>query len=161
MAPATATTPPVPDRYPRTQYIVGSFACIGGGLFGLDISSMSGVLSNDAYKNTFGNPGSNAQGAIVAAMPAGSFVGALAVSKLADLLGRKLTIIISGWIWVIGSILQCAAVVSVYVLPLSRPTFSHSCPASRRVLPASPHQPIRQARLEAPNRRGFDKPEIF
>ncbi|TFK84277.1 general substrate transporter [Polyporus arcularius HHB13444] len=91
-------------------YIVGSFACIGGGLFGLDISSMSGVLSNDAYKNTFGNPSSNAQGAIVAAMPAGSFVGALAVSKLADLIGRKRTIIISGWIWVIGSILQCAAV---------------------------------------------------
>jgi hypothetical protein len=27
------------------QYVVGSFACIGGGLFGLDISSMSGVLS--------------------------------------------------------------------------------------------------------------------
>ncbi|KAJ3536324.1 hypothetical protein NM688_g6854 [Phlebia brevispora] len=91
-------------------YIVGSFACIGGGLFGLDISSMSGVLSNDAYKNTFGNPTSNAQGAIVAAMPAGSLVGALIVSKLADWLGRKLTIIISGWIWVIGSVLQCAAV---------------------------------------------------
>ncbi|OBZ75357.1 High-affinity glucose transporter [Grifola frondosa] len=91
-------------------YIVGSFACIGGGLFGLDISSMSGVLSNDAYKNTFGNPGPNAQGAIVAAMPAGSFVGALAVTKLGDKLGRKLTVILSGWIWVIGSILQCAAV---------------------------------------------------
>ncbi|CAL1712087.1 unnamed protein product [Somion occarium] len=91
-------------------YIVGSFACIGGGLFGLDISSMSGVLSNDAYKNTFGNPGSNAQGAIVASMPAGSLVGALAVTALADKLGRKRTIILSGWIWVIGSILQCAAV---------------------------------------------------
>ncbi|KAI0071664.1 general substrate transporter [Panus rudis PR-1116 ss-1] len=91
-------------------YIVGSFACIGGGLFGLDISSMSGVLSNDAYKNTFGNPGSTAQGAIVASMPAGSLVGALAVSKLADLMGRKKTIILAGWIWVIGSILQCAAV---------------------------------------------------
>ncbi|KAI0821278.1 general substrate transporter [Irpex lacteus] len=91
-------------------YIVGSFACIGGGLFGLDISSMSGVLSNDAYKNTFGNPGSNAQGAIVAAMPAGSFAGALIVSWLADRIGRKKVIIASGWIWVIGSILQCAAV---------------------------------------------------
>ncbi|KAI0343634.1 general substrate transporter [Trametopsis cervina] len=91
-------------------YIVGSFACIGGGLFGLDISSMSGVLSNDAYKNTFGNPGSNAQGAIVAAMPAGSFAGALIVSWLADRIGRKKVVIISGWIWVIGSILQCAAV---------------------------------------------------
>ena len=77
---------------------------------------MSGVLSNNAYKTTFGNPGANAQGGIVAAMPAGSFVGALAVSKLADLIGRKWTIIISGWIWVIGSILQCASVVSVLCL---------------------------------------------
>ncbi|GBE84032.1 MFS glucose transporter mfs1 [Sparassis crispa] len=91
-------------------YIVGSFACIGGGLFGLDISSMSGVLSNNAYKKTFSNPGPNAQGAIVAAMPAGSFAGALLVTKLGDLLGRKKVVIISGWIWVIGSILQCAAV---------------------------------------------------
>ncbi|KAI0706643.1 general substrate transporter [Earliella scabrosa] len=90
-------------------YIVGSFACIGGGLFGLDISSMSGVLSNDAYKNYFGNPDSNAQGAIVASMPAGSFVGAMAVGKLADILGRKWTILLAGWIWVIGATLQCAA----------------------------------------------------
>jgi sugar porter (SP) family MFS transporter len=91
-------------------YLVGSFACIGGGLFGLDISSMSGVLSNEAYKKTFGFPGSNAQGAIVASMPAGSFFGALLVSKLADTLGRRKTIMLSAWIWVIGSILQCAAV---------------------------------------------------
>ncbi|THH31071.1 hypothetical protein EUX98_g3119 [Antrodiella citrinella] len=91
-------------------YIVGSFACIGGGLFGLDISSMSAVLNNNAYKNQFGNPGSNAQGAIVAAMPAGSLVGALIVSYLADKIGRKKSIIISGWVWVVGSILQCAAV---------------------------------------------------
>ena len=35
---------------------------------------------NDAYKNTFGNPSSNAQGAIVASMPAGSLVGALIVN---------------------------------------------------------------------------------
>ena len=83
----------------------------------MDISSMSGVLSNDAYKNQFGNPDSNAQGAIVAAMPAGSFVGALAVSKLADVIGRKWTVIVSGWIWVIGSILQCAAVVSLEFPP--------------------------------------------
>ncbi|TFK47455.1 general substrate transporter [Heliocybe sulcata] len=91
-------------------YIVGSFACIGGGLFGLDISSMSGVLNNEAYLRTFHSPGSNAQGAIVAAMPAGSFVGALLVATLADKIGRKNTVISSGWIWVIGSIIQCASV---------------------------------------------------
>ncbi|OCH85511.1 general substrate transporter [Obba rivulosa] len=88
---------------------VSSFACIGGGLFGLDISSMSGVLNNDAYMNFFGNPNPNQQGAIVAAMPAGSFFGALLVTKLADLFGRKRIVILSGWIWVLGSILQCAA----------------------------------------------------
>ncbi|KAF8902979.1 general substrate transporter [Mucidula mucida] len=55
-------------------------------------------------------PGSDAQGAIVAAMPAGSLVGALMVTQLADRIGRKKTIILSGLIWVIGSILQCASV---------------------------------------------------
>ncbi|EEB95639.1 hypothetical protein MPER_05356, partial [Moniliophthora perniciosa FA553] len=39
---------------PRIQYyIVGSFACIGGGLFGLDISSMSGVLTVSATTHSF------------------------------------------------------------------------------------------------------------
>ena len=59
-------------------------------------------------------PSPNAQGAIVAAMPAGSFVGALAVSALADRFGRKKTVILSGIIWVIGSILQCASIVCIF-----------------------------------------------
>ncbi|KDQ53923.1 hypothetical protein JAAARDRAFT_38894 [Jaapia argillacea MUCL 33604] len=91
-------------------YIVGSFACLGGMLFGLDISSMSGVLNNNAYLNLYHNPSSNAQGAIVASMPAGSFVGSLLVSKLADKIGRRNTVILSGWVWVVGSILQCASI---------------------------------------------------
>lgn len=72
------------------------------------------LKQNDAYKTTFGNPTPNAEGAIVASMPAGSLVGALAVTALADIFGRKKTIILSGWIWVIGSILQCASIVSAY-----------------------------------------------
>ncbi|PPR04607.1 hypothetical protein CVT24_011735 [Panaeolus cyanescens] len=71
---------------------------------------MSGVLNNDSYKNTFGNPDPAAQGGIVASMPAGSLIGALAVTQLADRIGRKMTIIVAGLIWVVGSILQCAAV---------------------------------------------------
>ena len=96
-------------RVASNSYLVGTFACIGGGLFGLDIASMSGVLSNQAYFRVFDYPSSNAQGAIVAAMPAGSLVGALTVSKLADVIGRKKTILLAGLIWVVGSILQCAA----------------------------------------------------
>jgi MFS family permease len=71
---------------------------------------LTSFIKNNAYKHTFGNPGSNAQGAIVASMPAGSFFGALIVTKLADSIGRKPTIMLSAWIWVIGSILQCASI---------------------------------------------------
>ena len=76
------------------------------------------ITQNDAYARTFGNPGPNAQGAIVAAMPAGSLVGALIVSSLADKIGRKKVVIISGWVWVVGSILQCASVVRAAALTL-------------------------------------------
>ncbi|KAG2129442.1 hypothetical protein DEU56DRAFT_982317 [Suillus clintonianus] len=51
-------------------------------------------------------PTANAQGAIVASMPAGSLVGALSVTYLGDKLGRKKTIILGGLFWAIGSILQ-------------------------------------------------------
>lgn len=70
---------------------------------------MSGVLDNPSYKAQFGFPTAGPQGGIVAAMPAGSLIGALAVSKLADVFGRKYIIVLSGWVWVIGAVLQCAA----------------------------------------------------
>lgn len=46
-------------------------------------------------------------------MPGGATVGALAATHLADKLGRKKTIILAGVLWVVGSILQCASIVSV------------------------------------------------
>ncbi|KAM6494694.1 General substrate transporter [Amanita muscaria] len=128
-------------------YIVGSFACIGGGLFGLDISSMSGVLNNDAYLNTFQNPDPGAQGAIVAAMPAGSFIGALAVMQLADRIGRRKTIILSGIIWVIGSILQCASV-NRGMLVVGRIISGLSVGLASAVVP------IYQSEITAPSIRG-------
>jgi len=78
-------------------------------LIGWSPTDCPASLQNEAYKRTFGYPGSNAQGAIVASMPAGSFFGALLVTKLADVLGRRPTIMTSAWIWVVGSIIQCAA----------------------------------------------------
>ncbi|KAF8328993.1 general substrate transporter [Amanita rubescens] len=128
-------------------YVVGSFACIGGGLFGLDISSMSAVLNNDAYFETFHHPGATAQGAIVAAMPGGSFLGALAVTQLADRIGRKPTIIISGIFWVIGSILQCASV-NRGMLVVGRIISGLAVGLASAVVP------IYQAEITAPSIRG-------
>ncbi|KAJ2974773.1 hypothetical protein NUW58_g8548 [Xylaria curta] len=91
-------------------YLICGFAAIGGGLFGFDISSMSGVLGTEAYKNYFGHPVSYTQGGITASMPAGSLVGSLVSSFIADRFSRKVAIQVSCVLWVIGSIIQCAAV---------------------------------------------------
>lgn len=62
-------------------------------------------------------------------MPAGSLVGALAVTSLADRIGRKNTIILAGIIWVIGGILQCAAIVRAFPYRcLVECKCSHPCP---------------------------------
>jgi MFS family permease len=77
--------------------------CAGGGLFGFDISSMSGVLGTNSYKNYFHHPVSSTQGGITASMPAGSFLGALASSFIADKLSRKAAIQIAGLIFMLGA----------------------------------------------------------
>ncbi|KAG7286416.1 MFS sugar transporter [Staphylotrichum longicolle] len=90
-------------------YFICGFAAIGGGLFGFDISSMSGVLGTQAYKRYFNNPVSYAQGGITAAMPAGSLVGSLMSSFIADKYSRKVALQFSCILWIIGSILMTAA----------------------------------------------------
>ncbi|KAL2144007.1 hypothetical protein VTI28DRAFT_9689 [Corynascus sepedonium] len=90
-------------------YAICGFAAIGGGLFGFDISSMSGVLGTQAYKRYFNNPVSYAQGGITAAMPAGSLVGSLGSSFIADKFSRKVALQFSCVLWIIGSILMAAS----------------------------------------------------
>ncbi|GAA5915305.1 hypothetical protein JCM6882_005184 [Rhodosporidiobolus microsporus] len=96
-------------RFTNNPYVAGTLPTIGGVMFGCDISSMSGQLSNPYYLNQFNHPDSGLQGGITAAMPAGSFAGALLNSYISDKIGRKKSIILSGWIWVIGSIIQAVA----------------------------------------------------
>ncbi|KAK4133751.1 general substrate transporter [Trichocladium antarcticum] len=90
-------------------YFICGFAAIGGGLFGFDIASMSGVLGTQAYKRYFNNPVSYAQGGITASMPAGSLVGSLLSSFVADKYSRKVALQISCVQWIVGSILMAAA----------------------------------------------------
>ncbi|KAL1624757.1 high affinity glucose transporter [Neofusicoccum ribis] len=89
-------------------YTICGFAALGGGLFGFDISSMSGVLGTNAYKNYFDSPASYRQGGITASMPAGSLVGALCSSFIADKYSRRTAIQVASIIWIIGAIFQTA-----------------------------------------------------
>ncbi|KAG0369674.1 high affinity glucose transporter [Gamsiella multidivaricata] len=91
-------------------YFLGGFATMGGMLFGFDISSMSGVVGTERYQEYFKHPSSSLQGGIVAAMAAGSFLGALMAGSLGDRISRKRTIMLAACIWIVGSIIQCASV---------------------------------------------------
>jgi MFS family permease len=85
---------------------------------------MSAILGTQSYKCYFNQgpegppfndnldcsgPRSSTQGGITAAMPAGSWVGALVSGYLSDMLGRKKSIMIGCIIWVIGSAITCAS----------------------------------------------------
>lgn len=91
---------------------------------GFDITSMSAVLGTTAYKcyfnqgphgpgyddhNECSGPSASVQGGITAAMPAGSWLGALISGYLSDIFGRKKSIMIGCVIWVIGSTIICAS----------------------------------------------------
>jgi sugar porter (SP) family MFS transporter len=96
-------------NYLTPTLAICGFAAIGGGLFGFDISSMSGVLGTPAYKNYFNYPSRTRQGGITASMPAGSLVGALCSSFLADRLSRRTAIQIAALVWIVGAIFQAAS----------------------------------------------------
>lgn len=64
---------------------------------------MSGVLGTQAYVRYFNNPQSYGQGGITCAMPAGSLVGALSSSYIADRYSRRASIQIASIFWIIGS----------------------------------------------------------
>lgn len=95
-------------------YFISAIAVIGGGLFGFDISSMSAILNTTAYQCYFnqgpkGPPftdddtctglSSLGQGGVTAAMPAGSWLGALISGFISDRLGRKYAIMVGCVIW--------------------------------------------------------------
>lgn len=82
----------------------------GGALFGFDISSMSAIISTQPYLCTFNQlgtdenglcrgPKEDVQGGITAAMPGGSWLGALISGFLSDRFGRKTSIQTGAVIW--------------------------------------------------------------
>ncbi|TKA51135.1 hypothetical protein B0A53_05953 [Rhodotorula sp. CCFEE 5036] len=96
-------------RVTRNPYVAGAVPTLGGLIFGCDISSMSAQWDNATFLSKMGHPSSLRQGGITAAMPAGSLAGALVNSWLADKIGRKKCVILSGWIWVVGCIIMAVA----------------------------------------------------
>jgi sugar porter (SP) family MFS transporter len=90
-------------------YVVAFVACIGGMLFGFDISSVSAFVGEEHYNAYFDSPDSLTQGGITSSMAGGSFLGSLAAGYICDRTGRKFIIMLSSLIWMIGAAIQCSA----------------------------------------------------
>ncbi|KAK9375206.1 general substrate transporter [Lipomyces chichibuensis] len=90
-------------------YTISAFAALGGMLLGIDISSMSGIISQDQYLVYYNNPLGILQGTITSMMSAGSIVGALLCGIISGRLSRKSCIQLGAALWIIGSTLQSAS----------------------------------------------------
>ncbi len=90
-------------------YLTTFIACIGGVLFGFDISSVSAFVDDDNYLRYFNSPDSTTQGGITSSMSGGSFLGSLVVGMISDKFGRKFSIEISSIIWCIGAAIQSSS----------------------------------------------------
>ena len=118
---ATAVTPlDVPTGQRRKPlpiiYIVGPIAALAGLLFGMDIGVISGALPLIA--EAF-HASDLVQEMIVAAMMAGAAVGAIGGGWLSHRFGRRVTLLISGVIFVVGAV-GCAVAMSANTLIVMR-----------------------------------------
>ncbi|KAK9487527.1 general substrate transporter [Lipomyces starkeyi] len=98
--------------------IVGSFAAFGGILYGYDTGSINGIIAMNMFKKQFatyhdanGNPylTSGETSLIVSLLSVGTFCGALGISFIGDMVGRRYSLICSCGVFSVGVILQCAA----------------------------------------------------
>lgn len=96
--------------------VVAAIAALGGLLFGYDTGVMSGAL---LFIGPEFNMTAQQEGWVTSMLLVGAAVGALSAGRIADALGRRLTLIIGGLIFVAGS-LWCAAAGSVAMLALAR-----------------------------------------
>lgn len=99
------------DKTPNITniYFIALISCISGLMFGFDISSMSAFLDQKAYLSYFNSPSSDMQGFITASMALGSFFGALISAMVSEPFGRRASLLICSWLWMIGAAIQSSS----------------------------------------------------
>ncbi|KAJ5085041.1 hypothetical protein N7532_009812 [Penicillium argentinense] len=93
-------------------YYLGTLVCLGGFLFGYDTGVVSGTITLESYKRSFGytdaSEDTNARisSLTVGLQQCGSFVGCFAIFPMASRFGRKLSMQLSALVFVIGAAIQ-------------------------------------------------------
>ncbi|ODV97694.1 hypothetical protein PACTADRAFT_47563 [Pachysolen tannophilus NRRL Y-2460] len=107
---------------PKSSYILVSILCLliafGGFVFGWDTGTIAGFVNMSDFKDRFGSKHSdgtayfsNARtGLIVSIFNIGCAIGGVTLTKLGDIFGRKLALMIVMVIYMIGIIIQIASI---------------------------------------------------
>lgn len=92
-------------------YLMCAFAAFGGIFFGYDSGYINGVLGSQLFIRNVEGPGASAigdsnQSLIVSMLSLGTFIGAIVAGDVADWIGRKWTVILGCFIYMIGVVIQ-------------------------------------------------------
>ncbi|KAL2858964.1 general substrate transporter [Aspergillus pseudodeflectus] len=91
------------------QFLVALFASFGSFLYGYDLGIIASVVASDSFIEKFVNGRSHVAGTVVALFTAGAFFGAYGAG-FTDPLGRRTTLALGSVLFIIGGVLQTAAV---------------------------------------------------
>lgn len=123
--------PSLPEKSAK-DYLLISFFCVlvafGGFVFGFDTGTISGFVNMSDYLERFGELNADGEyflsnvrtGLIVAIFNVGCAVGGIFLSKIADVYGRRIGLMFSMIIYVIGIIVQISASDKWYQIVVGR-----------------------------------------
>ncbi|EIT77259.1 putative transporter [Aspergillus oryzae 100-8] len=104
-----------PEIYNFRVVLISLSACGASMLFGFDMGVIGGVLTMNSFKEQYGLKGkedtvlANLESNIVSVIQAGSFLGALVSTYVANAIGRRLSLILSALILFVGVAMQAGA----------------------------------------------------
>ncbi|RBQ98810.1 hypothetical protein VDGD_02710 [Verticillium dahliae] len=92
-------------------YLMCAFAAFGGIFFGYDSGYINGVLGSQIFIDNVEHPGaesltSSNTSLVVSILSAGTFFGAVIAGDVADWIGRKWTVILGCFIYMLGVVIQ-------------------------------------------------------
>jgi len=95
-------------------YLICAFASFGGIFFGYDSGYINGVLGSQEFVRLVEGPDQDAltsshQSLIVSILSAGTFFGAIIAGDVAEIIGRKWTVIMGCFIYLVGVVIQMIA----------------------------------------------------
>ncbi|KAI5203407.1 general substrate transporter [Aureobasidium subglaciale] len=92
------------------QFFLALFAAFGSFLYGFDIAVIASVVASDSFEDEFLHTNKTIRsGRIVSLFTAGAFFGSF-IAGFCDPLGRRGTLVFGGCLFLIGGVLQTAAI---------------------------------------------------